>query len=88
MRKILSSVLVALWSVLPAGATTWGIIGEFTQWAEDFPMTEQPDGTYTATVPSISGEFKFRADNDWSVNFGAAAGLLTPISGNVTYPLA
>ena len=50
MRKILSSVLVALWSVLPAGATTWGIIGEFTQWAEDFPMTEQPDGTYTATV--------------------------------------
>lgn len=87
MRKFLFFVLVALGAAFPAGAVSWGVIGEFTQWSEDIPMTEQADGTYTVTLPSFHGDFKFRADGDWSVNLGLPTGVTSLITGNVTCPL-
>ncbi len=52
--------------------TSWSLIGDFNNWAADVPMTyNTTTKTWTATinVPAAGG-FKFRANNDWSINFG------------------
>ena len=62
--------------------TEWGMIGEAAAgWEDDVMMeldTEYFDDTwkvrYTATTSLSAGEFKFRANNDWGINLGAAAG--------------
>ena len=56
--------------------TTWGIIGSATplDWGASTPMTfNAVDGTWTITVNLTGGagkEMKFRANNDWAINFG------------------
>ncbi|MDZ4809988.1 MAG: SusE domain-containing protein [Bacteroidota bacterium] len=56
--------------------TTWGIIGSATpgDWGASTPMTfNAADGTWTITVNLTGGagkEMKFRANNDWGINFG------------------
>jgi hypothetical protein len=56
--------------------TTWGIIGSATpgDWGASTPMTfNAADGTWTLTVNLVGGagkEMKFRANNDWAINFG------------------
>jgi hypothetical protein len=56
--------------------TTWGIIGSATpgDWGASTPMTFNPaDGTWSITVNLTGGagkEMKFRANNDWAINFG------------------
>ncbi len=53
---------------------TIGIIGSATPggWDEDTDMEKDPnDGTiWHATMELVDGEAKFRADNDWAVNWG------------------
>ena len=56
--------------------TTWGIIGSATpgDWGSSTPMTfNAADGTWSITVNLLGGtgkEMKFRANNDWAINFG------------------
>ena len=56
--------------------TTWGIIGSATpnDWNSSTPMVFNPaDGTWSLTVNLTGGagkELKFRANNDWAINFG------------------
>jgi hypothetical protein len=52
---------------------TWGIIGDATPggWGASTPMTFNPaDGSWSITTNLSAGEVKFRANNDWAVNFG------------------
>ena len=52
----------------------WGVIGSIcgTNWDTDFPMTEDPAGTYTSEVLELKAgeEFKVRQGASWDVNFG------------------
>ncbi len=54
---------------------TWGIIGStvpVTGWNSSVPMTFVPaTGSWTITTNLLGGqELKFRANNDWGINFG------------------
>ena len=53
--------------------TRWGIIGSATAggWGADQAMTLDPaTGNYSLTLDLTAGEIKFRANNDWGINFG------------------
>src|SRR5205085_7210780 len=57
------------WSVTK---TIWSMIGDFNGWSADAAMTYNTTtkvwtGTLTA---SAAGQFKFRANADWGLNFG------------------
>lgn len=58
-----------------AGISSVGIIGSATPggWDTDTNMKDNGDGTYTLLIGLLDGEVKFRADDDWAVNWGAAA---------------
>lgn len=53
---------------------TIGIIGDATPggWGEDTDLTQDPDDPHlwTGTITLTDGEVKFRAENDWSTNWG------------------
>jgi starch-binding outer membrane protein SusE/F len=52
---------------------TWGIIGSATPggWDNSTAMAfNAGDGTWTITTNLSAGEMKFRANNDWAINFG------------------
>ncbi|MFN3175289.1 MAG: SusF/SusE family outer membrane protein [Phaeodactylibacter xiamenensis] len=55
------------------GFESIGIIGSATPggWDAETPMTDNGDGTYSILIGLLDGEAKFRADNDWAVNWGA-----------------
>ena len=57
----------------PTPVVGWSLIGAFNSWAGDHMLAS--DGTYlVAKGVALEGEFKFRKDGDWAVNFGAAEG--------------
>ncbi len=57
-----------------ATKTTWGLIGDApagSNWSADIPMTyNATTQVWTATIAMSAGEFKFRANSDWGINFG------------------
>lgn len=63
-----------LFTMDEATANAFTLIGSFGgyNWDTDVPMTEDPAGTWTATVDFKAGdEFKVRQGLGWDVNFGA-----------------
>jgi hypothetical protein len=51
----------------------WGLVGEFSGWADGKDHMLASDGTYlVAKGVALSGQFKFRKDGKWDTNFGAA----------------
>ncbi|HPE86167.1 MAG: RagB/SusD family nutrient uptake outer membrane protein [Bacteroidales bacterium] len=53
--------------------TEWGIIGSATAngWDSDQDMTYDAEtGLWTATLELVAGEIKFRANDDWTLNYG------------------
>ena len=61
--------------------TTWGIIGAFNGWNgnDNVPMTfNTSTGVWTITRDMPAGEFKFRANMDWGINFGDNGGDFKP----------
>lgn len=78
---------------------SWAVIGSATPggWGVETPMTfNAATKTYTVTLNLTGGnELKFRANNDWSINFGLSAGKLSygganipiAVSGNYTITL-
>lgn len=56
-----------------ATKTDWGLIGSATPggWGSDQNLTyDDVADTWTITVALVAGEIKFRANDDWGVNFG------------------
>lgn len=50
----------------------WGLVGEFSGWADGADVMLTTDGTYlVAKGVALEGQFKFRKDGGWDVNFGA-----------------
>ena len=60
------------WSSL---ATTWAIIGDAptasNSWANDVPLSyDASSGTWSVTTACGAGNFKFRANGGWDLNYG------------------
>ncbi|RMD69039.1 MAG: RagB/SusD family nutrient uptake outer membrane protein, partial [Bacteroidetes bacterium] len=73
--------------------TTWGVIGSATPngWDSDIDMTWDPnEGALVATLSLTAGEIKFRANDDWALNYGdnGADGILERDGANITIPSA
>jgi hypothetical protein len=71
-----------------ATKTSWSIIGDLTGWGSDLDMTYNPATqvwTGTVTFPSTPGQFKFRANHDWGLNYGDSNGdsILEDGGGNI-----
>ena len=70
-------------------ANTWGLVGAFTNWSgdPDVDMTwDSVNHVFTATANiSAAGEWKFRANHDWGVNFGGSLDALTQDGGNLNF---
>lgn len=51
-----------------------GIIGSATPggWSTETPMTDKGGGVFEITMDFVAGEAKFRANNSWDTNWGAA----------------
>lgn len=57
--------------------TNWGVVGSATpgSWNTDSPLQYYPASrTWMGGVSLVVGEFKFRANNDWGLNYGSSAG--------------
>lgn len=73
--------------------TTWGIIGSATPdgWNSDQDMTYDPaEGAWRIQLNLVAGEVKFRANDDWGLNYGddGADALLAENAANVVIPSA
>ncbi len=71
--------------------TQWGVIGSATAdgWNSDQNMTFDPaTGTWKVTLDLKKGEIKFRANDDWSLNYGdnGADGTLEEGGANIAIP--
>lgn len=78
------------WSSL---RTHWGVIGSATPggWGSDTDMTfNAATGLWELTVPLTVGEIKFRANDGWDLNFGAAGapGVLSEGGPNIAIATA
>lgn len=49
----------------------WSVIGSFSNWEEDVDMAQTAPGVWSVTMDVLEGEFKFRKDHSWDVNYGA-----------------
>lgn len=47
-----------------------GVLGNFNTWDNDIEMTKLAEDVWTATLSELEGEFKFRANKGWDINFG------------------
>ncbi len=62
---------------------SWGIIGGFNGWGESIVMNKVDDYTYTLTADLNAGdEWKFRANNNWTVSLGGSLDKLSPFNGS------
>lgn len=72
-RQIIITLLslIALLSKAEEYPESVGLIGYYTGWGNDIsvPMSDIP-GVYEINIP-INGEFKFRLNNSWEINYGA-----------------
>jgi len=67
-------------------ANRWGIIGNATAggWNSDQNMAWDNTGkVFKATIDLTVGELKFRANDDWGINFGGTLGALTQDGANI-----
>ncbi len=65
--------------------TAVGIIGNGGDWANDIDMTYNVDaGCYEATAELAAGEFKFRANHDWGINWGGSLDNLSQDGANLS----
>ena len=70
---------------------TWGLIGSATPggWGTDTDMTYNTStGVWSVTLNLNVGEIKFRANDDWAVNFGDNGGDFKPEYDGANIPIA
>ena len=66
-------------------AITVGIIGNGGDWENDIEMTYNAEaGCFEATVDLAGGDFKFRANHDWAINWGGSFEELTQDGSNLS----
>lgn len=68
---------------------TWGMIGTATPngWAGSTPMVYNPvNATWEAELNLTNGALKFRANNDWGINYGAQN--ISDLNGNLVFDAA
>lgn len=53
--------------------TNWGVIGDATgSWDNDQDMTYDPDSkVWSVSLDLVEGEFKFRANDEWELDYGS-----------------
>ncbi len=63
----------------------WGVIGDFNGWASSQPMTwDATNNVFTTTITAATaGAFKFRANDNWNVNYGGNITGMTPGGDNI-----
>ncbi len=64
----------------------WGIIGSATAdgWSSDQNMSwDATNKVFTATIDLVAGEIKFRANDDWGVNYGGDLNDLSAGGANI-----
>jgi len=74
-----------------AVATEWGVTGDATPlgWADKTPLTYRPGlMAWTGAVHLTAAEMKFRANDDWTYNYGSTAGNDTLDAGGSNIPIA
>lgn len=64
---------------------SWGMIGDFNGWNYDKQMYELNPNIWCTIISSIEGNFKFRANENWNVQYGASDSFT--ISGDGQYPI-
>lgn len=72
-----------------ADKTIWGVIGGATAggWDSDQNMVYSPAlRQWVATIPLTAGEFKFRANDNWDLNYGVTDGKV--VAGGNNIPVA
>jgi hypothetical protein len=72
--RLLSTIgfmMISMWML--AQVNSVGIIGTATPggWSDETPLTQVNDSIWTITMRLTNGEAKFRANNNWDVNWGA-----------------
>jgi len=76
IRLLLTAFLTLLFFWTQAQVTTVGIIGTSTEfgWDSDTDMVQDPNDTsiWTLNVDLTDGVMKFRANDDWAINWGGA----------------
>ena len=61
------------------------LIGAFNGWGDDLEMAYNKDeGCWEVTTDAVSGEYKFRANHDWGINWGGTVDNLTQGGANLT----
>ncbi len=73
----------------PAGSSAWSIIGPAgVDWSTDIALKYNCDtNTFDLTRSLNAGDFKFRANNDWGLNYGSTTSVGGPLvanGGNIT----
>ncbi len=73
----------------PAGSAAWSIIGPAgVDWNTDIPLKYNCNtNTFDITRTLNAGDFKFRANNDWGLNYGSSSstgGTLVGGGNNIT----
>lgn len=79
--------------VAPSGSSAWSIIGPAgVDWNTDVALTYNCDtNTFDITRTLNAGDFKFRANKDWGVNYGSSSntgGALVAGGNNITVSAA
>ena len=72
-------------------ANRWGVIGSATPgaWDSDTNMTwDATNKVFTVTLSLTAGEFKFRANDGWDVNYGGDITALAAGGGNIAVSVA
>ena len=60
------------------------MIGGFNSWGADLEMTyNTADGCWEVTTDAVSGEYKFRANHDWAINWGGSESNLEQDGSNL-----
>ena len=61
------------------------MIGGFNEWASNLEMTyNAEEGCWEVTTDQVSGEYKFRANHDWAINWGGDVKGLTQDGANLS----
>jgi hypothetical protein len=61
------------------------LIGGFNDWSGDVEMTYNvEEGCWEVTTDAVEGEFKFRANHDWAINWGGDVDALKQDGSNLT----
>jgi len=70
------------WNIV--AITNISIIGGFNDWAGDVEMTYNKDeGCWECTTSEVEGEYKFRANHDWAINWGGSVDNLEQDGANL-----